>query len=114
MARAIWTWRPLPHGCSGTRIVTKSSPKPIPGATEGFPKKSGPRSKYTHGGHNTWDPRHGLGGKEVLPPPPPHPHPHPPLKKGYPGAGGYGGQNPKNHWGIIFGPKMMILQGVKR
>ena len=29
-----------PHGCSSTRIVTKSSPKPIPGATEGFPKKS--------------------------------------------------------------------------
>ena len=44
---------------------------------------------------------------------PPHP-PTPPLKKGYPGAGGYGGQNAKNHWGIIFGPKMMILQGVRR
>ena len=29
-----------PHGCSSTHIVTKSSPKPIPGATEGFPKKS--------------------------------------------------------------------------
>ena len=29
-----------PHGCSSTRIVTKSSPKPIPGVTEGFPKKS--------------------------------------------------------------------------
>ena len=29
-----------PRGCSSTRIVTKSSPKPIPGATEGFPKKS--------------------------------------------------------------------------
>ena len=28
--------------------------------------------------------------------------------------GGYEGQNPKNHWGIIFGPKMMILQGVGR
>ena len=27
-----------PHGCSSTHIVTKSSPKPIPGATEGFPK----------------------------------------------------------------------------
>ena len=26
------------HGCSSTRIVTKSSPKPIPGATEGFRK----------------------------------------------------------------------------
>ena len=48
--------------------------------------------------------------KEGLTPP----HPTPPLKKGYPGAGGCGGQNPKNHWGIIFGPKMMILQGVKR
>ena len=40
--------------------------------------------------------------KEVLTPP----------KKGYPGAGGNGGHNPKNHWGIIFGPKMMILQKV--
>ena len=29
-----------PHGCSSTRIVTKSSPKPIPGATEGFRKKA--------------------------------------------------------------------------
>ena len=29
-----------PRGCSSTRIVTKSSPKPIPRATEGFPKKS--------------------------------------------------------------------------
>ena len=49
--------------------------------------------------------------KEVLTPP--LPPPPPPPKKGYPGAGGgYGGQNPKNHWGIIFGPKMMILQGV--
>ena len=70
------------------------------------------------GGTWSWDlgPRHGLGGpytrksssgptirKEVLTPPP---------QKGYPGAGGYGGQNPKNHWGIIFGPKMMTLQGV--
>ena len=45
--------------------------------------------------------------KEVLPPPPP-------SKKGYPGAGGYGGQNPKNHWGIIVGPKRMILQSVRR
>ena len=51
--------------------------------------------------------------KEVLPPPPP-PTPHPPPKKGTLVRGGYGGQNPKNHWGIIFGPKMMILQGVRR
>ena len=29
-----------PHGCSSTRIITKSSPKPIPGATEGFRKKA--------------------------------------------------------------------------
>ena len=43
--------------------------------------------------------------KEVLTPPPP-------PKRGYPSAGGYGGQNPKNHSGIIFGPKMMILQGL--
>ena len=84
-------------------------------------------------GVGTRDPRHGLEGpytrkkffrtqvqihtqrpqytKKFCPPPPPPP---PPLKKGYPGAGGYGGQNPKNHWGIIFGPKMMILQGVRR
>ena len=48
--------------------------------------------------------------KEVLTPTPTPP----PPKKGYPSAGGYGGQNPKNHWGIIFGPKMMILQGVRR
>ena len=79
-------------------------------------------------GVGTRDPRHGSGGpytreqfcrtrvqihtaatipKVVL-----DPLPHP--KKRYPGAGGYGGPNPKNHWGIIFGPKMMILQGVKR
>ena len=40
----------------------------------------------------------------------------PPQKKGYlgVGGGGYGGQNPKSHWGIIFGPEMMILQGVRR
>ena len=49
--------------------------------------------------------------KEVLTPPP---SPPPPQKKGYPGAGGHGGQNPKNYWGVIFGPKMMILQGVRR
>ena len=29
-------------------------------------------------------------------------------------AGAYGVQNPTNHWGIIFGSKMMILQGVGR
>ena len=29
-----------PHGCSSTRIVTKSSPKPILGATAGFQKKA--------------------------------------------------------------------------
>ena len=29
-----------PHGCSSTRIVTKSSPKPILGATEGFHETS--------------------------------------------------------------------------
>ena len=29
-----------PHRCSNTRIVIKSSPEPIPGAIEGFPKKS--------------------------------------------------------------------------
>ena len=63
---------------------------------------SGPRSKYTHNGYNTqrsFDP-------------------HPTPKKGYPGAGGGGGgrgsKSKKNNWGIIFGPKMMILQGVRR
>ena len=45
--------------------------------------------------------------KEVLTPPPP-------AKKGHPDTGRYGVQNPKNCWGIIFGPKMMILQGVQR
>ena len=58
---------------------------------------SGYRSKYTHSGHNTqrsFDP--------------------PQLsKKGYPGTGGCGGQNPRNYWEIIFGPKMMILQRVR-
>ena len=29
-----------PRGCSSTRIVTKSSPTPIPGVTKGFWKKS--------------------------------------------------------------------------
>ena len=41
--------------------------------------------------------------KEVLTPPP---------QKGVPrcrGGGGAGGQNPKNQWGINFGPKMMIF-----
>ena len=28
-----------PYGCSSSRIVTKSSPKPIGGATHGFWKK---------------------------------------------------------------------------
>ena len=59
-------------------------------------KSSGPGSKYTHIAATM--------RKEMLTPP----------KKGYPGGGGgYGDQNPKNHWGIIFGPKMMILQGVR-
>ena len=41
--------------------------------------------------------------KEVL-----TPHPH--RKKKVPRCGG---QNPKNHWGIIFDPKLMILQKVR-
>ena len=50
--------------------------------------------------------------KEFLTPPPPHP---PPQKRGTQvREGGYGAQNPRNHWGIIFGPKMMILQRVGR
>ena len=45
--------------------------------------------------------------KEVLTPPR-----HPP-QKGVPGYGGLKGSETKNfHWGIIFSPKMMILQGV--
>ena len=75
----------------------------------------------------TRDPRHGLGGpytrknflKTQL-----QIHTHsghntqrsfdPPPQKRVPRCGGYLGQNPKNHWGIIFGPKMMILHGVRR
>ena len=40
--------------------------------------------------------------------------PPPTPQKGVPRCrgGGDGGQNPKNHWGVIFGPKMMNLQGV--
>ena len=48
--------------------------------------------------------------KELLTPPTP-PHPHPP-KKGYPSTGGQRGQKRKIHWGLIFSPKMMFLQGV--
>ena len=58
---------------------------------------TGPKTKYTHSGHNR---QRSFG-------------PPPPQKKGYLGAGGYGGHKPKIHWGIIFGPKMMILQGVR-
>ena len=64
-----------------------------------------PGPKYTHSGHNTQ--------RSFDPPQPPPPPPTPP-KKGYPGAGGYGVKIQKNHWGIIFGPKKMILHGVKR
>ena len=45
--------------------------------------------------------------KEALTPPPP-----PPPKMGLPATGG-GVQNRKIHWGIIFCPKMMILQGAR-
>ena len=45
--------------------------------------------------------------KEVLTLPP-----DTPPQKGYPGTGGQRGQKRKIHWGIIFSPKMMILQGV--
>ena len=47
--------------------------------------------------------------KEVLTPAPPTPQP---PKKGYPGMEGERGHKRKIHWGIIFFPKMMILQGV--
>ena len=81
------------------------------------------------GGTWSWDPgpRHGLGGPktrkrvfrtqvQIHTQQPQHANniQPPPIKKRYPGAGEYGGQDPKNHWGIIFGPKMMILQGVRR
>ena len=55
--------------------------------------------------------------KEVLTPPhdtpiPPHPHTPTPLKRGTRVRGAKGVKNEKVHWGIIFSPKMMILQGV--
>ena len=77
-------------------------------------------------GFGTRDPRHGLGGpytrkkffrtqvqihtqrpqyaKKCCPPPP---------KRGTQVRGGTGVKIQKNYWGIIFGPKMMILQGVR-
>ena len=66
-------------------------------------KSSRPRSKYTHSGHNT---------QRSFDPPPPTDSPPP---KRVPRCGGVWGVNiKKNHWGIILGPKMMILQGVRR
>ena len=49
--------------------------------------------------------------KEVLTPPPPT---RGTQVQGGGGGGGTGVKIQKNHWGIIFGPKMMILQGVRR
>ena len=57
-----------------------------------------------------WGVRGSIYKKKVLQDPPPHPRP----KSGYLDTGGYRGQNPKHHQGIIFGPKMMNLQGVRR
>ena len=54
----------------------------------------GPGSKSTHSTQNT---------QRSFDPPP---------KKGVPGYGGLKGSKTKIHWGIIFSPKMMILQGV--
>ena len=54
--------------------------------------------------------------KEVLTPHH-HPHHHHHPKKGYPSAGGGGGTGikiQKNIGGSFFGPKMIILQGVRR
>ena len=48
--------------------------------------------------------------KEVLTSPPPTP---PPKKRGTRVGGGWGDQNRKIHRGIIFSPKMTILQGVR-
>ena len=72
------------------------------GVAMGYTKKnsSGPSSKYTHSGHNTqrsFDPPPKKSGTQVR------------------GGGGLrGSKSKKNHWGIIFGPKMMILQRVRR
>ena len=44
------------------------------------------------------------------------PTPTPPFQKRVPGYGGGGGTGVKihkNYWGSIFGPKLMILQGVR-
>ena len=60
-------------------------------------------SNSTHSSHNTQS--------SFDPPPPRHP-PHPPPQKGVPGYGGVKGSKTKNSLGIIFSPKMMILQGV--
>ena len=90
IGEADWGYLELGRGTpamdSGVYIQEKSS--------------SGPKSKYTHSGRNM---------QRSFDPTPPPPHPPTPPKKGYQSAVGYGGQNPKNHWGIIFGPKMMIL-----
>ena len=88
------------------------------------------------GGTWSWDPgpqpwvRGSIYKKHILQNPGPNTHttatirkavltrqPPPPPKRDTRvrrGGGGYGGQNPKNHRGIIFGPKRMILQGVRR
>ena len=69
----------------------------------------------------TRDPRHGLGGPytrikvfrthtHTAPPPPEPPH-CPPSKKGVPGCAGVTGLKIQKN---IFGPKMMILQAVRR
>ena len=92
-------------GGGATGGTSSWDPRPLPWVRGSQYKKKvqGLRSKYTHSGHNTQ--------RSFDPPQAP-----PPQKKGYPGAGGGGGvarvKIPKNHWGIIFGPKMMILQGL--
>ena len=62
--------------------------------------RPGPRSKSTHSGRNR---------QRSFDPPTPTPRP----EKGVPRYGGYRGQNRKIPWGIIFSPKMMILQRVE-
>ena len=80
------------------------------------------------GGTWSWDPgpplwvRGSIYKKKVLRDPGPNKHTTatihkevltPPPKRGTQVQGGKGVKI-KNHWGIIFGPKMMILQGVRR
>ena len=84
----------------GTQSWDPGTPPSVRGSIykEKGHRDPGPKSKYTHNGHNTQ--------RSFDPPTPP--------QKGLPGRGGTGIKIQKNHWKILFGPKMMILQGVTR